>query len=72
MSVQVPEEVEKVIEEFKTVDWPAVARRAISKKAQQLAFLKHFASESELTEQEALELGSKVSKAVSKKYEEMK
>lgn len=71
VSISVPEDVKDVMDKFKGIDWSRVARLAISKKAKELAFLKYFASESELTEQDALELGGKVNKAVSKKYREL-
>jgi len=69
--ISVPEDVKELMDKFKGIDWSRVARVAISKKAKQLAFLKYFASESELTEQDALELGEKVNKEVSKKYREL-
>ncbi|MEK0336575.1 MAG: hypothetical protein QQN41_03970 [Nitrosopumilus sp.] len=71
LKLHIPEDVKEVMDKFKTVDWSRVARLAISRKAKQLAFLKHFASESDLTEQDALELGRKVNKEVSKKFREM-
>ncbi len=71
VSVSIPEDIREVMNEFKAVDWSGVARRAISEKARQLAFLKYFKSESELTEKDALELGMKVNKAVSEKYRGM-
>ena len=71
LKVVMPEELMHRIAEFPDVDWSATARRAISKKARQLAFLKYFASESELTEEDALELGKKVNEAVSRRYKEL-
>jgi len=46
----------------------SIVNQDVSKKAQELAFFKHFASESELTEDDAIELGHKVNKTVAKKY----
>ena len=71
LSVEVPEELMKTISEFPQVDWSAVARHAISEKAHQLAFLKYFASESDMTHEHALTLGEKVNEAVFKRYEEL-
>lgn len=71
VTVSVPEDVKQIMEEFKGIDWSRVAKLAILNKAKQLAFLKYFSSESELTEQDALELGREVNKAVSKKYREL-
>ena len=71
LSVEVPEELMKTISEFPQVDWSAVARHAISEKVHQLAFLKYFASDSEMTEGDALTLGHKVNKVVTRRYEEL-
>ncbi len=71
ISVSVPEDVKELMDKFKSVDWSRVARLAILSKAKQLAFLKYFTSESELTEQDALGLGRKANKAVSQKYREL-
>ena len=71
VSVSVPEDIKQIMDEFKGVDWSRVAKLAISKKAKELAFLKYFASESELTEQDILKFGRDVNKAVSKKYREL-
>ncbi|MBI3050843.1 hypothetical protein HYY74_00110 [Candidatus Woesearchaeota archaeon] len=68
LKLKIPEDVKLVMDQFKTVDWSSVARSAIVRKAEQLAFLKHFSSDSTLTEEEALELGRKVSRTVSRKY----
>lgn len=71
LSISIPEDVKEVMDKFNGVDWSRVARLAISNKAKQLAFLKYFASESELTTQDALDLGRKVNKAVAEKYREL-
>lgn len=68
VSVNVTKDVEDIMLQFNGVNWSSVASQAISKKAQELAFLKHFSSESELTEDDAIELGHKVNKTVAKKY----
>lgn len=71
LSVSIPEDVKETMDKFRGIDWSRVARLAVSNKAKQLAFLKYFASESELTEQDALELGKRVNKAVAGKYREL-
>ena len=60
ITLSIPEEMKKEMEGFKIINWSAVAREAISEKMKKLAFLKEFASESELTEKEAIELGRKL------------
>ncbi|MBU1204157.1 MAG: hypothetical protein KKG60_03770 [Nanoarchaeota archaeon] len=71
ISVSIPQDVKEIMNQSKLINWSKVVRIAILKKAHELAFLKSFASESELTEKDALELGKKVNKEVSKKYRGM-
>ena len=72
ITLSVPEELKRKMEEFPEMNWSEVARQAISRKMQQLEFMKHFASGSELTEDDAIRLGKKVSKAVAKRFRETK
>ena len=71
ITLSVPDELKKQMDEFKIINWSAVAREAIAVKAMQLAVLKSFTKDSELTEEDALRLGRKVNKSMAKKYREM-
>lgn len=72
VTLSVPEDLKRKMDEFPEINWSEVARGAIREKVRRLEFLKHFASESELTEENSLRLGSEVSKAIAKRFKEMK
>ncbi len=71
VTLSVPEELKKKMEEFPEINWSEVARQAIKDKATQLAILKSISSKSKLTEKDALELGRKVNKGLAKRYQEL-
>lgn len=71
ITLSVPEELKKKMDEFPEINWSAVAREAIWEKASQLSILKSIAAKSKMTEKDALELGRKINKAVAKRYREM-
>lgn len=68
ITLSVPEELKKKMDEFPEINWSEVARQAIWEKASQLAVLKSITSKSKMTEKDALELGRKINKAVAKHY----
>ena len=72
VTLSVPEDLKKKMDEFPEMNWSEVARGAVREKVIKLEFLKNFASKSELTEEDALRLGKEVSKAVAKRFKEMK
>lgn len=65
MTLAVPDELKTKMESFPEMNWSEVARQAFTQKIEDLQFLKRFKSKSKLTEKDALQLGKKVSKAVS-------
>jgi len=68
MTLAVPKELKTQMDQFPEINWSEVARKAFREKVEDLKFLKEFTSKSELTEDDALELGRKVNKALSKRY----
>jgi len=68
MTLAVPKELKTQMDQFPEINWSEVARKAFREKVEDLKFLKEFTSKSELTEKDALELGRKVNKALSKRY----
>jgi hypothetical protein len=68
MTLSIPKELKDQMEQFPEINWSEVARIAIREKITDLNLLKEFTSKSELTEEDALELGRKVNKALSKRY----
>ncbi len=68
MTLAVPKELKNLMDQFPEINWSEVARKAFREKVEDLKFLKEFTSKSELTEEDALELGRKVNKSLSKRY----
>jgi hypothetical protein len=68
ITLSVPEELKKSMDEHREINWSEVARQAIKEKTQQLALLKTIASKSRLTEKDAIELGGKINKAMARRY----
>ena len=68
ITLSVPEELKKEMDKFQDINWSAVAREAIKNKVVLLKKFKEFTKDSILTEKDALELGKKVNKSLSKHY----
>lgn len=68
MTLAVPEELKEKMDEFPEINWSAVAREAIKNKINMLQKFKEFTKDSTMTEEDALELGAKVNKAMAKRY----
>ena len=68
MTLSIPKELKDQMDQFPEINWSEVARIAIREKITDLNLLKEFTSKSELTEEDALELGRKVNKALSRRY----
>ncbi|RMF90487.1 MAG: hypothetical protein D6733_03660 [Methanobacteriota archaeon] len=62
--VDLPEDLKKVMSKHKSVDWSGIAEEAIRKAAAEIELLNAIASESKLTEEDALKLGRKVKKGM--------
>ncbi len=68
MTLAVPEELHKIMKKHKDIKWSEVAREAMWQRAQKLELMDKLLSKSELTEQDALEIGRKVNKGIAKKH----
>ena len=68
MTLAVPTELKHKMELFPEINWSEVARQAFVHKVSDLEFLKRFKSESNMTEEDALELGAELNKNLAKKY----
>lgn len=62
--VHVPEDLKRVISRHKAIDWSGIARAAIREAAAELELLSAIASESKLTEEDAVELGKRVKRGM--------
>lgn len=68
ITLSVPEDIKKDMEESKEINWSAVAREAIKIKIAQLRILKAITTKSKLTEKDALELGRKINASMHERY----
>lgn len=67
VSVSVPEAIRRKMAHFRFVNWSEVARHAITKKITELEVLDRFASDSSMTEEDALRLGAQVNKGLARR-----
>ena len=67
LTLAVPKELKDKMEGFPEMNWSEVARQAFIQKVRDLEFLKKFKSKSKLTEEDALNLGKKVGKALAER-----
>lgn len=68
LTLAMPEELKKEMDEAKEINWSEVARNAIREKLSQLKILKSISAKSKLTEKDALELGKKINKSLHERY----
>jgi len=64
ITLSVPEDLKRDMDESKEINWSEVARTAIKSKVAQLKILKTISSKSKLTEKDALELGRKINQSL--------
>ncbi len=60
MTIPLPDDIKREIEDTKSVNWVKVASRAIIAKAAHLRLFKGIVSGSRLTQKDALEIGRKI------------
>lgn len=68
VTLAVPEELKRKMDEFPEINWSEVARQAFLQKVHDLEFLKEFKKKSKLTEKNALRLGKRLSRSLAKRY----
>jgi len=67
MTLSIPKELKKEMERFPEINWSVVAREAIKRKIAILQKMNKLLAKSELTEDDAIFFGKKVTKKVAKK-----
>ena len=68
ITLSIPKELKEMMEQFPEINWSEVARDSIRKKIAQLNFLKSFRMDSEMTPEEAKNLGKEISELLLKHY----
>ena len=69
--VKIPEDLGLGMKDIPETTLSLLASRLVKEKFERLARLKRIVSKSELTEEKALELSTRVSESLSKRYEKM-
>jgi len=68
MTLAVPDELKIKMETFPEMNWSEVARQAFIQKVRDLEILKKFKSDSTITEEDALRMGSELNEHLAKRY----
>ncbi|MEA3458332.1 MAG: hypothetical protein U9R21_06595 [Candidatus Thermoplasmatota archaeon] len=68
MTLAIPEELHNIIKKHKEIKWTEVARQAIWERARRLELMDKLLSKSELTEEDAVEIGRKIKHEIAKKH----
>ncbi len=68
LTLSIPNDLKEKMEKFPEINWSEVARDSIKKKIAQLNFLKGFRMDSEISPEDALNLGREISKLLLKRY----
>jgi len=68
LTLSIPNELKKMMENFPEINWSEVARDSIKKKIAHLNFIKGFQLDSEISPEDALILGREISKLLLKHY----
>ena len=68
ITLSVPEDLKREMDDSKEINWSEVARAAIKTKVAQLRILKSISAKSKLSEKDAIELGRKINKSLHQRY----
>jgi len=69
VTLSVPEDLKKEMDRFPEIKWSAVARAAIQKKIRLLDEMNELLADSELTEEDALAFGKKVTEKAARRHQ---
>ena len=72
VTLSVPEDLKHEMDNFKDINWSAVAREAIKKKVIMLEKFRKFTKDSSMTKEDALNFGKKLNKSLAKHYRKRK
>ena len=68
MTLAIPEDLHKLMKKHKQIRWSEVARQSIWEQAKKLELMDKILSKSELTEEDALNLGRKINSGIAKRH----
>ncbi|WP_202319184.1 hypothetical protein [Archaeoglobus neptunius] len=67
LKIKIPEDLKRKMEKFE-VDWSPAIRKMIEKEIQNLTEIEKIVSKSKMTEEDALELGEKISRSIAERF----
>lgn len=70
VTLSVPDEMKAEMDEHPEINWSEVARQSIERKLAELRLLETFKAESDLTEEEAVELGRELKAQMRERYQD--
>ena len=68
VTLTVPADLKKKMDEFPEINWSEVARQAINRRIQELLLLRSITAKSKLTEEDVREIGHKIKIAIAVKH----
>ena len=68
LTLSINAKIKREMQTFPEINWSQVARSAIERKLAEMKFLAEFTKESEITLEDAQELGKKVGKSIAAHY----
>ena len=68
ITLAVPEELHRLMQKYKEIKWTEVARTAMWEKARKLELMDKLLAKSELTEEDAEEIGHKIKRGIAKRH----
>jgi hypothetical protein len=70
MTLSIPEDMREQMEEHPEINWSEVARQSFDEKLHELEILESFNADSELTDEDAIELGRKLNADLAERYDD--
>lgn len=71
ITLSIPEDLKKDMDSMKEINWSEIARAAIKQRLLLLKKIKEFTKDSEMTEEDAIELGRKVNKSAAERFRKL-
>ena len=68
LTIAIPDDLKKRMDEHDTVNWSAVARKAFEQQVKDMDFMREFTRNSTMAMEDAIKHGKNINKAISKKY----
>lgn len=68
MTLSVPQELHKEMQQHSEIKWSDIARQAFEKKVRELHWIERLLEKSELTEEDAERIGHKIKREIRKRF----